>query len=96
MQPYLVILPMSVDHPVLSIGADLQLEGGDVIGLLRLLGDSTLGGDAREDPEEVQVHLKKAGSDLSSSNTGRVPPPAIIADGPRNRSPRREIDSAIP
>lgn len=34
---YLVILAMSVDHPVFPIGADLQFEGGDIIGLLCFL-----------------------------------------------------------
>lgn len=31
---YLVVLAMSVDHPVLSISADLQLEGGNVVRFL--------------------------------------------------------------
>lgn len=32
-----MILAMSVDHPVLSVGADLQFEGGDVVCFLSLL-----------------------------------------------------------
>lgn len=55
--PYLVVLAVSVYHPVLSIGADLQLEGGDVVGLLGILGDGTLGGDAGEHFQSVKVHL---------------------------------------
>lgn len=55
--PYLVVLAVSVDHPVLPVGADLQLEGGDVVGLLGLLGDGALGGDAGEHFQSVEVHL---------------------------------------
>lgn len=43
-----MILAVSVDHPVLPVGADLQLEGGDVVRLLSFLGNGALGGDARE------------------------------------------------
>lgn len=32
-----MILAMSVDHPVLSIGADLKFEGGDVVSFLSFL-----------------------------------------------------------
>lgn len=34
---YLVVLAVPVHHPVLAVGADLQLEVGDVVRLLRLL-----------------------------------------------------------
>lgn len=36
-EPYLVILAVSVDHPVLSVGADLKLEGGDMVRILSFL-----------------------------------------------------------
>lgn len=52
-------LAMSVDHPVLPVGADFQFEGGDVVGLLRLLGNGALCGDARQNLQEVEVHLGK-------------------------------------
>lgn len=54
-----MILAVSVDHPVLPVGADLQLEGGDVVGLLRLLGNGTLRGDARQNLQEVEVDLEE-------------------------------------
>lgn len=54
---YLVVLAVPVHHPVLAVGADLQLEVGDVVRLLRLLGDGALCGDARQDFEELEVHL---------------------------------------
>lgn len=55
--PYLVVLAVSVDHPVLPVGANFQFEGGDVVGLLGVLGDGTLGGDASEHFKSVEVHL---------------------------------------
>lgn len=55
--PYLVVLAVSVDHPVLPVGADFQLERGDVVGLLGILGDGTLGGDAGKHFQSVEVHL---------------------------------------
>lgn len=54
-----MVLAVSVDHPVLPVGADLQLEGGDVVGLLGLLGDGALGGDAGEHFQSVEVHLPR-------------------------------------
>lgn len=54
---YLVVLAMSVHHPVLAVCADLQLEVGNVVRLLRLLGDGALRGDACQDLEELKVHL---------------------------------------
>lgn len=56
---YLVVLAVSVHHPVLPISADFQFKGGDVVGLLRLLGYSALCGDARQNLEEVEVNLGK-------------------------------------
>lgn len=55
--PYLVVFAVSVDHPVLPVGADFQLEGGDAVRLLGVLGDGTLGGDASEHLQCVEVHL---------------------------------------
>lgn len=52
-----MILAMSVDHPVLPIGADLQLEGGDVVSLLSFLRNGSLGGDACENLQGMEVHL---------------------------------------
>lgn len=52
-----MILAMSVDHPVLSIGADLQLEGGDMVNLLRFLRNGALGGDACKHLQSMEVHL---------------------------------------
>lgn len=43
---YLVIFAVPVHHPVLPVGADFQFEGCDVVGLLRLLGNGALCGDA--------------------------------------------------
>lgn len=54
---YLVVLAMSVDHPVLSISADFQLEGGDVINLLSFLWDGALSGDSRQNLQRMEVHL---------------------------------------
>ena len=50
---------MPVDHPVLPVGADLQLEGGDIVGLLRLLGNGALRRDARQNLQEVEVDLER-------------------------------------
>lgn len=56
---YLVVLAMAVDHPVLAIGADLQFEAVDIIRFLRLFRDGSLGGNASQNLQEMQVHLKK-------------------------------------
>lgn len=52
-----MILAMSVDHPVLSIGADLQLESGDMVSLLSFLRNGALGGDACKHLQSMEVHL---------------------------------------
>lgn len=52
-----MVLAVPVHHPVLAVGADLQLEVGDVVGLLRLLGDGALRDDARQNFQELQVDL---------------------------------------
>lgn len=57
MQAYLVVLAVTVDHPVLAVGADLQFEGSDVVGLLRLLWDGALCSDACQNLQEVEVNL---------------------------------------
>lgn len=54
-----MVLAVAIDHPVFSVCADLQLEAGDVVGLLRFLRDGTLRGDACYDFQEVQVHLRE-------------------------------------
>lgn len=54
---YLVVLAVSVDHPVFSIGADFQLEGGDVINLLSFLRDGALSGDSCQNLQSMEVHL---------------------------------------
>lgn len=54
-----MVLAVAVDHPVFSVSADLQLESGDEVGLVCLFRDCTLGGDARQDLQEVQVHLRR-------------------------------------
>lgn len=54
-----MVLAVSVDHPVLAVGADFQLEVGDVVRLLCLLGDGALCGDARQDFEELEVDLRR-------------------------------------
>lgn len=56
---YLVVLAVSVHHPVLAIGADFQFEGGDMVRLLSLSGNSSLCGDARQNLQELEVNLKK-------------------------------------
>lgn len=48
---------MPVDHPVLPIGADLQLEGGDIIRFLCFLWNGTLRGDACNNFQSMEVHL---------------------------------------
>lgn len=53
-----MILAVSVDHPVLSVGADLQFEGSDIVRLLSFLGDGTLHGDACEHLQSIEVHLR--------------------------------------
>lgn len=58
---YLVVLAVPVHHPVLAVGADLQLEVGDVVGLLRLLGNGALRDDARQNFQELQVDLRGKG-----------------------------------
>lgn len=52
-----MVLAVAVDHPVLTIGADLQFEAGDIIRLVRLFRDGSLRGDAGQNLQEVQVHL---------------------------------------
>lgn len=52
-----MVLAVSVHHPVLAVGADLQLEVGHVVRLLCLLGDGALRGDACQDFEELEVDL---------------------------------------
>lgn len=56
-RPYLVVLAVPVHHPVLPVGADFQLESGDVVGLLGLLGHGPLCGDARQNLQELEVNL---------------------------------------
>lgn len=46
MGSYLVVLAVAVHHPVFAIGANLQFEAGDIIRLVRLFRDGSLGGDA--------------------------------------------------
>lgn len=46
MGSYLVVLAVAVHHPVLTIGANLQFEASDIIRLVRLFRDGSLGGDA--------------------------------------------------
>lgn len=55
----LVVLAMPVHHPVLSIGADLQFEGGDIVGLLSLFRYGSLCGNPCQNLEEMKVNLKK-------------------------------------
>lgn len=52
-----MILAMSVDHPVFSIGADLEFEGGYKVGFLSFLGNGSLCGDACEHLQSMEVHL---------------------------------------
>lgn len=67
-----MVLAVPVDHPVLAVGADLQFEGGDVVGLLRLLGNGALGGDARQDLQELEVDLEKKQNKLLTRTESRV------------------------
>lgn len=60
-----MVLAVAVDHPVFSISADLQLESGDEVGLVCLFRDCTLGGDARQYLQEVQVHLRRRNGKIS-------------------------------
>ena len=52
-----MVLAVAVHHPVLSVGADLQLEAGDVVELLSLFGDGPLRGNPRQNLEEMKVDL---------------------------------------
>lgn len=56
-----MVLAVPVHHPVLSVGADLQFECGDIIGLLSLLGNGSLCGDARQNLQELEVNLEENG-----------------------------------
>lgn len=56
-----MVLAMPIDHPVFPVGADLQLEGGDVVRLLSLFGNGPLGGNARQNFQEVEVNLEERG-----------------------------------
>lgn len=58
-ESYLVVFAVPVDHPVLSVGADLQFEGGDIVGLLSLFGNGALRGDAGQNLQELKVNLIK-------------------------------------
>lgn len=60
---YLVVFPMSVHHPVLPIGADLQLIGTDIVAILGFSGDGTLCGNGCEHSQEVEVHLSRGKRD---------------------------------
>lgn len=57
--PCLMVFAVPVDHPVLSVGANFQLEGCYVVGLLGLLGDSSLRSDSGQNLEELKIHLGK-------------------------------------
>lgn len=57
--PYLMVFAVPIDHPVLSISADFQFEGGDVVGLMGLLRNGSLGSDPGQYLEEVKIHLGK-------------------------------------
>lgn len=54
-----MILAVPVHHPVLPVGADFQFEGCDIVGLLSLLGNGALGGDACQNLQELEVHLQE-------------------------------------
>lgn len=56
-----MVFSMPIDHPVLSISADFQFEGGDVVGLKSLLGDGSLGSDPGQNLKELKIHLGKEG-----------------------------------
>lgn len=60
---YLVVFPVSVHHPVLPIGADLQLVGTDIVALLGFSRDGTLCGNGCEHSQEVEVHLSRGKRD---------------------------------
>lgn len=67
-----MVLAVPVDHPVLAVGADLQFEGGDVVGLLRLLGNGALGGYARQNLQELEVDLENKQNKLLTRTESRV------------------------
>lgn len=54
---------MSVHHPVLAIGADLQLVGTDIVTILGFSRDGTLCGNGCEHSQEVEVHLSRVKKD---------------------------------
>lgn len=68
---YLVVFPMSVHHPVLPIGADLQLVGTHVVAILGFSGDGTLRGNGCEHGQEVEVHLSGGKRDKRESGDHR-------------------------
>lgn len=62
-----MVFPMSVHHPVLPIGADLQLVGTDIVAILGFSGDGTLCGDGCEHSKELEVHLSRGKRDKRES-----------------------------
>lgn len=54
---YLVVFPMPEHHPILTIGADLQLVGVDIVAILCFSGDGTLGSNGCQHRQETKVHL---------------------------------------
>lgn len=64
-----MVLAVSVHHPVFSVGADLQLEGGDVVGLLSLLRNGPLCGDACQNLQELEVNLGREKKEMIKKNS---------------------------
>lgn len=62
-----MVFTMSVHHPVLPIGADLQLVSTDIVPVLGFSGDGTLCSNGCEHSQEVEVHLYKGKRDKRQS-----------------------------
>lgn len=52
-----MVFAVSVDHPVFSVRADLQFEGGNKVILLRFLRNGALCGNAGKHLQSMEVHL---------------------------------------
>lgn len=64
---YLMVFTMSVHHPVLPVGADLQLVSTNIVPILGFSGDGTLCSNGCEHSQEVEIHLYRGKRDKRQS-----------------------------
>lgn len=62
-----MVFAVAIHHPVLPVGADLQLVGTDIVPVLGFPGDGTLCGNGCEHSQEVEVHLSRGKRDKRQS-----------------------------